>query len=83
MAGDYEIYIRWTAHSNRPDAVPIEIKFNGGGSSTNVLINQQTEGATWYFLGKFNLATGTGNSVKLSASDTGYSVADAVMFQKQ
>ncbi len=83
VAGDYEIYIRWTAHTNRPDAVPIEIKHNGGSLTSNVLINQQTEGATWYFLGKFNLTTGTGNSVKLSATDAGYSVADAVMFQKQ
>lgn len=83
VAGNYEIYIRWTAHANRPDAAPVEIRYNGGGSIVTPTINQQTEGGAWHYLGTFNLAAGTGNYVRLSASDTGYSVADAVMFQKQ
>lgn len=83
VAGNYEVYIRWTADSNRPDAAPVEVRYNGGTSVASATLNQKSEGGSWYYLGTFNLATGTGNSVKLYASDAGSCVADAVMFQKQ
>lgn len=83
VPGNYEVYLRWTAYGNRPDAAPVQIKYNGGGSTAATTVNQKTEGGTWYYLGTYPLAAGTGNSVTISASDPGSCVADAVMFQKQ
>lgn len=83
VAGNYEAYIRWTADANRPDTAPIEIAYNGGSATATTTINQKTEGGGWYYLGTFNFAAGTGNSVKITASDAGATIADAVMFQKQ
>jgi hypothetical protein len=83
VAGNYEVFIRWTADPNRPDAAPVEIKYNGGSSTANTTINQKTEGGSWYYLGTFNLNAGAGNYVKIFASDSGSCIADAVMFQKQ
>ena len=83
VAGNYEIYIRWTAHANRCPAAPVTIVAAGGSTTTDTTIDQRTEGGSWYYLGTYPLAAGTGNSVKIATTDTGYVVADAVMFQKQ
>ncbi|MBI5381923.1 MAG: hypothetical protein HZA31_08490 [Opitutae bacterium] len=83
VAGNFDAYIRWTAHSNRSDAAPIMIKYNGDSSTATATLNQQIEGGTWDHLGTFALTAGTGNSVKVTASDAGHTVADAVMFQKE
>jgi hypothetical protein len=83
VAGNYEVFIRWTAAPNRPAAAPIEIKYRGGSATAKTMINQKVEGGSWYCLGTFNLLPGTGNSVKLLGSGAGTCVADAVMFQKQ
>lgn len=83
VAGNYEVFIRWTGGSDRPAAAPVEIQYDGGHSTATTTVNQKVEGGSWYYLGTFNLSAGTGNSVKLSTSDAGTCVADAVMFQKQ
>ncbi len=78
--GDYDIYMRWTSASNRPDNAPVEIMHSSGTS--NVTVNQQQNNATWVYLGNYSMSTGGGQHVKLFASDNGYTVADAVKFVK-
>jgi hypothetical protein len=80
-AGNYEVYIRWSASTNRPDAAPVTVVYNGGNQTQNV--DQQSEGGTWQLLGVYNFAAGSAGYVELRASDTGSTIADAVMFQQQ
>jgi len=77
VAGHYDIYMNWTAGSNRPSAAPLAIAYNGG-TDTSKTVNQQTNGATWVLIGNYSLAAGTGNSVKIIATASGYTIADAV-----
>ena len=79
-AGHYNIYMNWTAGSNRPAAAPLAIAYNGG-TDTSKTVNQQTNGGTWVLVGNYSLAAGTGNYVKLLATASGYTVADAVRFE--
>lgn len=82
-AGNYNIYMRWSAHANRPDAAPLEIKYNGGSSTdTARTVNQTTNGGTWVLIGNYYLTAGTGNYVMIKATDSGYTVADAVKFER-
>lgn len=80
VAGHYNIYLNWTAYPNRPSAAPLEIKYNGG-TDTSKTVNQQANGGTWVLVGNYSLAAGTSNYVKLLATASGYTVADAVRFQ--
>lgn len=75
--GHYDIYMNWTAGSNRPSAAPLEIAYNGG-TDTSKTVNQQTNGGTWVLIGNYSLVAGTGNSVKILATGSGYTIADAV-----
>ena len=78
-AGQYEVYARWTAGSNRATNVPIDIT-DATGTRT-VTVNQQNSNNTWVPLGAFTFATGTGGSVTIRTTGTnGYVVADAVEF---
>lgn len=78
-AGNYDIYMRWTENANRPDAAPVEIAYNGGVDNSKT-INETINGGKWVLIGNYNLAAGTSNYVKLLASDSGYTIADAVKF---
>ncbi|MDR6552016.1 discoidin domain-containing protein [Paenibacillus qinlingensis] len=78
--GKYKIYMRWTAGTNRPDAAPLEIAYNGG-VDTSKTVNQQVNGSQWNYIGTYDLAE-TGSYVKLLATDAGTTIADAVMFVK-
>jgi len=80
-SGQYSIYIRWTAGSNRPAAAPIEVAYNGGVDTTKT-VNQQENNGVWMFLGRYDLLQGASNHVKIFASDIGYTIADAVKFVK-
>jgi hypothetical protein len=82
--GNYEVYMRWPALSNRPNAVPIKVVYDGGvNTATPAAINEQTGGGTWQFIGVYNMNAGSGNYVEISAGDAGSTIADAVMFQQQ
>ena len=62
-AGQYNVY-QW--HPTRPDAsagVPFVITHKTG--STVVLANQQTNGANWSFLGKFEFTSGTNGNIRV------------------
>lgn len=82
VAGTYKIYMRWSASANRPDAAPLEIHYDGG-VDTSKTVNQQTDGGTWKEVGTYTLAAGTSNYVVLYGSDPGFTIADAVRFEKQ
>ncbi|MEQ8820721.1 MAG: D-alanyl-D-alanine carboxypeptidase [Sumerlaeia bacterium] len=82
--GSYEVFVRYTAGSNRATSAPYIVYHTGG--STTVNVNQTTGGGTWKSLGTYSLYQGsTANRVALSCwtgSGT-YVIADAVRFVKQ
>ncbi|MCE5187063.1 MAG: PKD domain-containing protein [Planctomycetaceae bacterium] len=76
-AGSYEVFMWWTEFSSRSPSVPISVQ-NAAGS-TQLTINQQTNGGKWNSIGTFEF--GAAGSVTLSAPGaypTSY-CADAVM----
>jgi hypothetical protein len=83
VAGNYRVFARWTAASNRSTTAPYVVVHTGG--STTIQVNQQQNGGQWVLLGTFNMAAGTLDRVRLSCWTTaGFFVsADAVMFELQ
>ncbi len=81
-AGSYDVYLRWTASTNRETAVPVTVHYDGGSASLTV--NQTANGGTWNLLGTWSFAAGAAGSVVLAAADgVGYVIADAVRFVSQ
>lgn len=78
--GYFNIYMRWPAAANRTKAAPVEIQHGEG--TTTVKVDQTINNASWRFLGNYLLMAGTGNYVKISASTEGYTMADAVLFER-
>jgi hypothetical protein len=78
--GNYRIFMRWAAYSNRPTAAPIEIKHMEGVSTSKV--NQTLDGGKWNFLGSYQLNAGSANYVKITCSGGINTIADAVLFEK-
>lgn len=80
-SGYYRISMRWAAGANRPDAAPLEIAWQGGSKvDSSRLVDQTKDGGAWVFIGTYYLAAGTGNYVKIKATDAGRTIADAVRF---
>ncbi len=75
----YRVYMNWTDGSNRPAKAPVEILC--ADSTAHFTINQQTNGSTWNLLGTYRFKAGREGYVKLSASGTGATIADAVLFE--
>lgn len=80
VAGDYLVYMRWPAAANRPSAAPIEIGY-GSAVDTSKTVNQQTGGGDWVLIGQYALTAGTANYVKINATASGFTIADAVRFE--
>lgn len=81
-AGNYSVYARWSAYTNRVTNAPFTVYYNGGNQT--ITENQQLNGDTWVLLGTWNFAAGTGGYVKLSDNcSAGDVIADAVKFEKQ
>jgi hypothetical protein len=78
-SGYYQISMRWAAHSNRPDAAPVTVAYDGG-VDVAVRVNQQQSNNTWVVLGTYPMAAGSSGYVQIGADDAGYTVADAVQF---
>ena len=78
--GNYRIYLRWAASSNRPTAAPVEIKHTEG--TTVVKVNQTLDGGKWNFLGSYQLTAGNQNYVKINCSGGINTIADAVLFER-
>ncbi|HEY0968397.1 MAG TPA: glycosyl hydrolase family 28-related protein [Opitutaceae bacterium] len=79
--GTYSVYMRWTSAADRPDAAPVEVNYNGGVA--NLTVNQQIGGGTWVLIGTWSFTGGSGDYVKITGADAGYTIADAVRFVKQ
>lgn len=78
--GNYRIFMRWAANSNRPAAAPVEIKHMEGTSTLKV--NQTLDGGKWNFLGSYQFTAGSANFVKINCSGGINTIADAVLFEK-
>lgn len=78
-AGQYEVFLIWTAAANRATNVPVDV-IAADGTHT-VSIDQTRRGAKWVKLGQWNFAAGTSGAVVIRTAGTnGYVVADAVAF---
>jgi len=75
--GFYEVFLRWTSHSERADNVPVNIFHSEG--LTELLINEEKKGAGWVSMGIYYFDN---NSVQkiviLNENSNGYVIADAV-----
>jgi len=80
--GYYNVYMRWTSGSNRASSAKVTI--NTAGGQYTRYVNQQTNGGTWYSLGRYRFnagyATGAGSVTLWATGANGYVVADAVKF---
>lgn len=77
--GDYDVYVRWAAGTNRATNAPIDINHAGGTSTFSV--NMRTSGGTWVLLGTVTFDAGTtGNVTVRTDGADGYVIADAVKF---
>jgi RHS repeat-associated protein len=74
-AGDYEVYARWTAHSNRASNAKYTVQHAGGADT--VTVSQQVDGGQWNLLGTYAFDSGTAQVALTDAAD-GYVIADAV-----
>ncbi|WP_438479296.1 golvesin C-terminal-like domain-containing protein [Oleiharenicola lentus] len=82
VAGNYEVFARWSANVNRANNTPIDVIHAGGTSTFSV--NQELNNGTWVSLGVFTFNAGTGGSVLIrNAGANGYVIADAVQFIPQ
>lgn len=79
--GTHKVYMRWTSAADRPNAAPVEVNYNGGVS--NLTVNQQGGGGTWVLIGTWSFTGGSGDYVKITGADAGYTIADAVRWVKQ
>jgi len=77
--GKYEVFINFTAGTNRPTNVPVDIIHENG--TTTVTVNQQINNATWVSLGRYDFSAGTIHKVVIrTAGTTGVVIADAIKF---
>lgn len=78
-AGTYDVYLRWTAHSNRETEVPVTVNHPGGPDFHTV--DQTQNGGQWNLLGTYDFPAGQSGSVVVAAKDdAGHVIADAVRF---
>lgn len=79
LAGDYRVYARWTASSNRATNTLFHIVHRGG--TNTVAVNQQAEDGNWVPLGAFAFDQGNAGGVIVdNAGTSAYVIADAVAF---
>jgi RHS repeat-associated protein len=76
QAGNYEVYARWTASSNRASNATYTVTHAGG--STPVQVDQKVNGGVWNLLGTFSLSPGIAHNVTLADLANGYVIADAI-----
>ncbi len=80
VAGNYAVYTRYPAGTNRATNTPVDI--NSNGATTTVTVDQQNSDNIWWkYLGTYNFAAGTtGNVTIRNDGANGYVMADAVEF---
>ncbi len=65
-AGEYRVYARWAATSNRATNAPFTVHHDGGTTLTTV--NQKINGGIWMLLGTYDLTPASSPKVVLTAS---------------
>lgn len=85
--GTYQVFMRWTANSNRASNVPVDI-IRSDSTTATVSVNQQINGGQWNLLGTYSLSTGNAAVIIRTAgtyvdSVHGYVIADGVKFVRQ
>ena len=77
--GLYDIFLRWTAGTNRGSNVPVVISHAQGMDT--VVVNMQNNNGIWFKLGSYSLDSGRNCQVTILTTGTnGYVIADAVRF---
>ncbi|MDF3128023.1 FAD-dependent oxidoreductase [Kiritimatiellaeota bacterium B1221] len=75
--GTYEVYLRWTAHTNRASNTPIQIHHQG--ETTKLEVDQRTHGGSWNLIGTYPFDAGQKIRVTINNKNAdGYVIADAV-----
>ena len=77
-AGDYAVYVSYTAGRDRTDQARYTVRHAGGEAV--FLVNQTVGAGTWVYLGTFAFDAGTAGSVELANGGRGTLSADAVRF---
>jgi hypothetical protein len=78
-AGEYDVFLWWSASSNRATNVPVDVTYSGG--TDLIEVNEQLDGSQWNLLGTYNFTAGTAGNVLIANTGTnGYVFADAVKF---
>ena len=80
-AGIYEVYVNWTAHSNRATNAPIYVNHADG---TDIIFVDQTQTVPEpYLLGTYKFDSAPVESIEIRNDGTdGHVIADAVIFRK-
>ena len=76
-AGNYDVYVWWSANPNRAANVPIAVKHNAGTASK--IFNEKLGGGAWVLHGRYGFAAGSAGYVETSDVN-GQAAADAVRF---
>ncbi|MEO0055353.1 MAG: hypothetical protein RLZZ50_1300 [Verrucomicrobiota bacterium] len=77
--GLYDIYLRWTAHSNRATNTPVDVIFPDGNRTFTV--NQQLNGGAWNYLTTISTEAGTDASLTVRNNGAnGNVVVDGIQF---
>lgn len=77
--GNYSVYIRHTAASNRATNVPVNVVYASG--TATVSVDQTIDNGVWVPLGTYNFDAGTSGKVIVNTTGTdGVVIADAVKF---
>lgn len=76
VSGQYEIFARWSAYSNRATNAPYSI-INNSQLINTIPVNQTINGGIFYSLGTFNLTNGV-LQVTLTNNANNYVIADAI-----
>ena len=74
--GIYDVFAYWVQGENRATNSPYIIHHLGGADT--VRVNQEANGETWYPLGSYPFAAGTGHDVTLTNDANQIVIADAV-----
>src|SRR5262249_41761466 len=79
-SGSYEVFLRYTADTNRASNIPVDIIHAAG--TTTVTVNQRSNAAQGVSLGVYNFLVGTAGRVTIRTTGTdGFVIADAIQLQ--
>jgi hypothetical protein len=81
--GEYDVYLRWPAHSNRSTNIPVDV-ISATGTQT-FTVNQTINGGIWHPLGRAQFNAGTSGSVlirTIGTLDGTFVIADSARWVK-